>query len=39
MVEKWQMSGCVDVRELFLDDEKLLPEFLSELDHVMVYYR
>jgi ATP-dependent Lhr-like helicase len=39
MVEKWQMSGCVDVRELFLDDEKLLPEFLAELDHVMVYYR
>lgn len=39
MVEKWQMSGCVDVRELILDDNSLLPELLSELDHVMEYYR
>jgi ATP-dependent Lhr-like helicase len=39
MVEKWQMSGCVDVRELMLDDENLLPEFLEELDHVMDYYK
>ena len=39
MVEKWQMSGCVDVRELMLEDDKLLPEFLDELDHVMDYYK
>jgi len=39
MVEKWQMSGCVDVRELLLDDWGLLPELLDELDGVMKYYR
>jgi ATP-dependent Lhr-like helicase len=39
MVEKWQMSGCVDVRELVLEDMGLLPELLDELDRVMGYYR
>ncbi|MEM4729379.1 MAG: ATP-dependent helicase [Thermoplasmata archaeon] len=39
MVEKWQMSGCVDVRDISLDDTSLLPELLDELDFVMGYYR
>jgi ATP-dependent Lhr-like helicase len=39
MVEKWQMSGCVDVRELMIEDTGLLPELLDELDRVMGYYR
>jgi len=39
MMEKWQMSGCVDVRELNLDDPALLPEFLEEMDNIMAYYR
>ncbi len=39
MVEKWQMSGCVDVRDISLDDLTLLPELLDELERVMAYYR
>ncbi len=41
MVEKWQMSGCIDVREIRLDEDstELLVELLHELDNIMTFYR
>ena len=38
-VEKWNMSGCVEVRSLDLDDEKLLPQALQAIDRMMDFYR
>ena len=38
MLEKWRMSGCVEVRDVQLDDPKLLDELLRELDAMMRYY-
>ena len=39
MVEKWRMSGVVDIREIQLDDLSLLEELLDELDRQMAFYR
>jgi Lhr-like helicase/DNA-binding Lrp family transcriptional regulator len=39
MVEKWRMSGVVDIREIKLDDLALLEELLDELDRQMAFYR
>ncbi len=39
MVEKWRMSGVVDIREIKLDDLGLLEELLDELDRQMAFYR
>jgi ATP-dependent Lhr-like helicase len=36
-LEKWNMSGCVDVRSLDLDDPSMLPGALQALDEVMEY--
>ncbi|MDD1743408.1 MAG: winged helix DNA-binding domain-containing protein, partial [Methanomassiliicoccales archaeon] len=36
-LEKWNMSGCVDVRSLDLDDPGMLPGALRALDEVMEY--
>ncbi len=36
-LEKWNMSGCVDVRSLDLDDPGMLPGALKALDEVMDY--
>jgi Lhr-like helicase/DNA-binding Lrp family transcriptional regulator len=38
MVEKWRMSGVVDIREILLDDPKHLEELLDELDRQMGFY-
>lgn len=38
-VEKWNMSGCVEVRELDLVDPSLLPQALDALDVLMRYHR
>ena len=38
-VEKWNMSGCLEVRSLDLDDPKFLPQALGALDELMTYYR
>jgi ATP-dependent Lhr-like helicase len=37
-VEKWNMSGCIEVRELDLEDPSLLPEALGALDRFMAFY-
>jgi len=37
-VEKWNMSGCIEVRELALDDPALLPRALDALDEFMRFY-
>ena len=37
--EKWEMSGCVELRSLDLDDPGLLPEALRAVDRMMEYYR
>jgi ATP-dependent Lhr-like helicase len=39
MVEKWKMSGVVDIREIRLDDLSVLEELLDELDRQMNFYR
>ncbi|MFQ5837939.1 MAG: ATP-dependent helicase [Thermoplasmata archaeon] len=39
MVEKWQMSGCIEIREVELKDPSLLPELLSAIQEMMAYYR
>ncbi len=38
MVEKWRMSGVVDIREVLLDDPALLEELLDELERGMSFY-
>jgi ATP-dependent Lhr-like helicase len=38
-VEKWSMSGCIEIRGLDLDDPALLPEALAALDEVSRYDR
>jgi len=37
MVEKWEMSGCIEVREIDVN-EVFLDEVLKELDRIMEYY-
>jgi ATP-dependent Lhr-like helicase len=37
--EKWEMSGCIEVRSLDLDDEGDLDGALKALDDMMAYYR
>ncbi|MFQ6013668.1 MAG: DNA glycosylase AlkZ-like family protein, partial [Thermoplasmata archaeon] len=39
MVEKWQMSGCLEVREIELEDPGLLPEVLTAIQEMMGFYR
>ena len=39
MVEMWNLSGCVEVREAVLDDEGLLPELLEELERHLEYHK
>ncbi|MBM4237436.1 MAG: winged helix DNA-binding domain-containing protein, partial [Euryarchaeota archaeon] len=36
--EKWNMSGCIEIRALDLDDMGLLPDALRALDEMMAYY-
>jgi ATP-dependent Lhr-like helicase len=36
--EKWNMSGCIEIRELDLEDPALLPEALKALDRFMSFY-
>jgi len=38
-IEKWEMSGCIEIRHLDLDDEAMLPETLDSLDEMMDYHR
>ncbi|MDD4308267.1 MAG: crosslink repair DNA glycosylase YcaQ family protein, partial [Thermoplasmata archaeon] len=39
MMEMWEMSGCLDIREVTLDDPSLLPAFLKALDDFSWYYK
>ncbi|HTD81685.1 MAG TPA: crosslink repair DNA glycosylase YcaQ family protein, partial [Thermoplasmata archaeon] len=39
MAEVWEMSGCVEVRELDLNTPELLPEVLGAVDRMMQFYR
>jgi ATP-dependent Lhr-like helicase len=36
--EKWNMSGCIEIRELDLEDPSLLPQALEALDQFMSFY-
>jgi ATP-dependent Lhr-like helicase len=38
-IEKWEMSGCTEVRSFDLDDPNLLPEALDAIDGMMKYYK
>jgi len=37
-IEKWEMSGCIEIRHLDLDDETMLPEALNALEEMMDYH-
>jgi ATP-dependent Lhr-like helicase len=39
MMEMWEMSGCIDIREVVLDDMGLLPAFFDALDDFSWYYK
>lgn len=39
MVEMWNLSGCIEVREVVLHDEKYLPDLLKELDRHLDYHK
>ncbi|MFQ5553153.1 MAG: DNA glycosylase AlkZ-like family protein, partial [Thermoplasmata archaeon] len=39
MVEKWQMSGCLEVREIELVDPGHFPEVLTAVQEMMGFYR
>ncbi|MEE9224404.1 MAG: ATP-dependent helicase [Thermoplasmata archaeon] len=39
MIEKWEMSGCVEVREIELEDEKMIPDLIEALDHMMKFFK
>lgn len=38
-IEKWKMSGCVEIRAIDLDDHGALDEVLNAIDDTMVFYR
>ena len=38
MVEAWEMSGCVEIREIDVDGEERLPDALAALDRMMGFY-
>ncbi|MFA5311952.1 MAG: helicase-related protein, partial [Methanomassiliicoccales archaeon] len=37
--EKWEMSGCVELRSLDLDEPALLPDVLDAIDRLMSFYK
>jgi len=37
-MEMWEMSGCMDIRDLTLEDSDLLAEFLDNLDEFAGFY-
>src|SRR2546422_7401751 len=39
MAEIWEMSGCVEIREIDLNSPDLLPEVLGAVDRMMEFYR
>ena len=39
MAEIWEMSGCVEVREIDLNSPDLLPEVLGAVDRMMEFHR
>jgi ATP-dependent Lhr-like helicase len=39
VVEMWNLSGCVEIREAALDDEAMLPELLEELERHLEYHK
>jgi ATP-dependent Lhr-like helicase len=36
--EKWNMSGCIEIRDLDIEDASLLPQVLQALDEFMRFY-
>lgn len=38
-IEKWKMSGCVEIRHLDMDDESLLEEAIGAIDDMMDFHR
>ncbi|HEV8594476.1 MAG TPA: ATP-dependent helicase [Thermoplasmata archaeon] len=39
MIEKWEMSGAVELREVDLIDPAILPDALDAVDRMMTFYR
>lgn len=38
-IEKWEMSGCTEIRSFDLDEPKLLPDALDAIDRMMRFYQ
>ncbi|MBS3817671.1 MAG: hypothetical protein KGY76_08935, partial [Candidatus Thermoplasmatota archaeon] len=38
-IEKWKMSGCIEIRHLDVEDESLVPEVIYTLDDMMDFHR
>lgn len=38
MIEKWLLAGCVEIRDIQLDDQELLGETIAAVDRIMPYY-
>ena len=38
-LELWEMSGCIEIRGMDLDDPSMLPSALRAIDHMMGFYR
>ena len=38
MIEKWLLAGSVEIREILLDEPKLLGQLISSFDHMMKFY-
>ncbi|MFW6197128.1 MAG: DNA glycosylase AlkZ-like family protein, partial [Thermoplasmatota archaeon] len=37
-IERWKMSGCIEIRHLDIDDESYLDETLEAIDEMMEYH-
>ncbi|MFO7992068.1 MAG: ATP-dependent helicase [Thermoplasmata archaeon] len=38
-IEKWKMSGCIELRHIDLEDEDLLGELIDAIDDMMEYHK
>lgn len=37
-LEIWEMSGCIEIRSMDMDDPEMFPEVLKTIDHMMGFY-
>ena len=37
-LEIWEMSGCIEIRSMDMDDPEMMPDVLAAIDHMMGFY-